>query len=35
MSSETKVQWIGNYEQGLEKARSQEKPLLLDFFKNG
>lgn len=31
----SQVQWMDDYEIGLEKARSQEKPMLLDFFKDG
>lgn len=29
------VTWIRNYDAGLEKARREKKPILLDFFKNG
>ncbi len=32
---ETKIQWIDSYEAGLERARSEKKPMLLDFFKDG
>jgi hypothetical protein len=30
-----KVQWINDYERGLERASQQNKPMLLDFFKDG
>jgi hypothetical protein len=29
------VQWIRSYEEGLEQARQMDKPMLLDFFRNG
>lgn len=29
------VQWLDNYEEGLERVRDQEKPMFLDFFKDG
>jgi uncharacterized protein YyaL (SSP411 family) len=32
---EGKVQWLDSLEQGFEKARSEKKPVLLDFFKDG
>ena len=35
MAIDTKITWIHNYEEGLEKARGEKKPMLLDFFKNG
>jgi len=35
MIGEIKVQWIGDYDRGIEKARDEKKPLLLDFFKDG
>jgi hypothetical protein len=31
----TKVQWINIYEKGLEQANQWNKPMLLDFFKDG
>jgi hypothetical protein len=30
-----KVQWINAYERGLEQANQQNKPMLLNFFKEG
>lgn len=35
MSMEIKVYWINDYDRGLERARAEEKPMLLDFFKDG
>ncbi len=32
---EVKINWINNYEEGLERSRREKKPLLLDFFKEG
>jgi hypothetical protein len=29
------VEWLDNYEKAIERARSEKKPLLLDFFKQG
>jgi hypothetical protein len=31
----TNIQWITAYEEGLQVAKEQKKPMLLDFFKNG
>jgi hypothetical protein len=30
-----KVHWESSYETAIERARNEEKPLLLDFFKDG
>jgi hypothetical protein len=35
MEKEITIEWIDNLEKGLERARSEKKPLLLDFFKQG
>ena len=32
---QTKINWINDYEEGLERAREEKKPLFLDFFKDG
>jgi hypothetical protein len=29
------VEWVNSYEAGLERAREKNKPILLDFFKDG
>jgi hypothetical protein len=31
----TTVQWANSYEDSLQKAREDKKPLFLDFFKHG
>ena len=33
--TESSVQWEREYERGMERARNEGKPLLLDFFKDG
>jgi len=35
MTADIKVNWIENYDQGIEKARDEKKPVMLDFFKDG
>lgn len=35
MTGKAQVQWMEDYELGLEKASAQKKPILLDFFKEG
>ena len=30
-----KVYWINDYETGLDRCQKEEKPMLLDFFKEG
>jgi hypothetical protein len=35
METNTNVQWLRSYETGLEKCRAQNKPMMLDFFKDG
>jgi|GEM_PF-700453 len=30
-----KVDWITNYETGLDRIQTEKKPMLLDFFKEG
>jgi hypothetical protein len=29
------VEWENEYQKGLERARNEKKPVLLDFFKGG
>jgi hypothetical protein len=29
------VNWIKEYESGLDRSKNEQKPLLLDFFKDG
>lgn len=29
------VEWMTSYEDGLKRAREENKPILLDFFKDG
>jgi hypothetical protein len=29
------IQWLHKYEEGINLAREEQKPLFLDFFKNG
>jgi hypothetical protein len=31
----SRVQWVQSYETGLERCKTQDKPMLLDFFKDG
>lgn len=31
----SKVQWESSYDKALERARKENKPILLDFFKEG
>jgi hypothetical protein len=31
----TAIQWLDSYEDGLKQAGDSNKPLLLDFFKDG
>ena len=33
--SEVKINWVYNYEEGLERVQDEKKPLFLDFFKDG
>jgi hypothetical protein len=35
MKYEKTIEWIRDYEKGLEKARAEKKPMFLDFFKDG
>lgn len=35
MKTKANVQWLKSYETGLEKCQTQNKPMLLDFFKDG
>jgi hypothetical protein len=30
-----KVNWINDYETGLNRSETEKKPMLLDFFKEG
>ncbi len=32
---ESKVNWEGSFEKAQERSRSEGKPILLDFFKDG
>jgi len=32
---ERSVNWIVDYESGLQKSRNENKPVFLDFFKGG
>jgi len=29
------VEWMNSYEDGLKRAKEENKPILLDFFKDG
>ena len=31
----TEINWIRDFEKGLDRARDEKKPLFLDFFKDG
>lgn len=31
----SQIQWLSDYDGGLQRAKQEKKPLLLDFFKNG
>ena len=35
METTHRVQWLRDYETGLEKCKIQNKPMFLDFFKDG
>ena len=35
METHNSVQWLRSYETGLEKCQAQNKPMFLDFFKDG
>jgi uncharacterized protein YyaL (SSP411 family) len=34
-SQESKVHWESSYKEALDRAQKEEKPVLLDFFKEG
>ena len=35
MTEKTKVLWESSLDRALERAQKEEKPLLVDFFKDG
>jgi hypothetical protein len=35
MTADIKINWIENYDQGIEKARDEKKPVMHYFFNDG
>lgn len=35
MTQQQKVEWINDYNLGMEKCHAEKKPMLLDFFRDG